>query len=275
MIAIMEDSLTPLVSVRDVSFSYGYDQVLKNISLDIYPKDYLAIIGPNGGGKTTLLKVILGLLKPDSGQVNWSESSGKRQSARHHIGYVPQFATFEREFPLSVREVVLMGRLSSSLWRQKLSTRDEDLASDILHKLGLQSLSNKPIGKLSGGQLQRVMIARALVSRPKILFLDEPIASIDRDSRFKLTSMLMELNREIPIVVITHDITSFASNVEHIACVNQTLYYHGDAELASGCLEEAYGCPVELVAHGVPHRVLQNHTQKQVRTPCTHHESGK
>ena len=275
MIIIMIDDLTPLVSVRDVSFSYGYDQVLKNISLDIYPKDYLAIIGPNGGGKTTLLKIILGLLKPDSGKINWSGFSDKRQSAQHHIGYVPQFAIFEREFPLSVREVVLMGRLSSSLWRQKLSSKDEDLASDVINNLGLHSLSNKPIGKLSGGQLQRVMIARALVSRPKILFLDEPIASIDRDSRFKLTSMLTELNKDIPIVVITHDITSFASDVEHIACVNQTLYYHGDAELASGCLEEAYGCPVELIAHGVPHRVLQDHTQKQASTPCIHHESGK
>jgi zinc transport system ATP-binding protein len=167
-----------------------------------------------------------------------------------------------------------MGRLNGSLWRQKISTEDEDLTSTIIRELGLEFLSNKPIGKLSGGQLQRVMIARALVSSPEVLFLDEPIASIDRDSRFKLTSMLMELNRDIPIVVITHDITSFASNVKHIACVNQTLYYHGDAELASGCLEEAYGCPVELVAHGVPHRVLQDHNQQQA-APCAHHVSEK
>ena len=269
MAIIMTNDQTPLVSVRDVSFTYGYDQVLENISLDIYPKDYLAIIGPNGGGKTTLLKIILGLLKPDSGQVNWFEP------AKHHIGYVPQFATFEREFPLSVRDVVLMGRLNSSLWRQKVSNQDEDLTSDVISDLGLKSLSNKPIGKLSGGQLQRVMIARALVSNPKILFLDEPIASIDRDSRFKLASMLLDLNKNIPIVVITHDITSFASNVEHIACVNQTLFYHGDAELASGSLEEAYGCPVELVAHGVPHRVLQDHNQQPGVVPCTHHETQK
>jgi len=271
----MTNDLTPLVSVRDVSFSYGHDQVLKNISLDIFPKDYLAIIGPNGGGKTTLLKIILGLLKPDSGQIIWSKSSGRSESAKRHIGYVPQFATFEREFPLSVRDVVLMGRLNGSLWRQKVSSRDEDLTLDIISDLGLKSLSNKPIGELSGGQLQRVMIARALVSSPKILFLDEPIASIDRDSRFKLASMLLDLNKDIPIVVITHDITSFASNVEHIACVNQTLYYHGDAELASGCLEEAYGCPVELVAHGVPHRVLKEHNHQPVVTPCMHHETEK
>ena len=270
----MLDTNTPLVSVRDVSFSYGYDQVLKNISLDIYPPDYLALIGTNGGGKTTLLKIILGLLKPDSGHIKWAESSANKP-AQKQIGYVPQFATFEREFPLSVRDVVLMGRLDASLWRQKISSRDQDLSSDVIRNLGLESLSNKPIGELSGGQLQRVMIARALVSSPKILFLDEPIASIDRDSRFKLASMLRELNKDIPIVVITHDITSFASNVEPIACVNQPLYYHGDAELASGCLEEAYGCPVELVAHGVPHRVLQDHNHPQETAPCRHHELDK
>ncbi len=266
----MTDLQTPLISVRDVFFSYAYEPVLKKISLDIYDKDFLAIIGPNGGGKTTLLKIILGLLKPDSGKVIWTENS-----TRNQIGYVPQFVTFEKEFPLSVRDVVLMGRLSGSLWWQKVSVEDQDVTTDVLHSLGLGPFSDKPVGYLSGGQLQRVMIARALVSDPKILFLDEPNASIDRDSRFKLTNMLTELNKSIPIVVITHDITSFASNVEHIACVNQTLYYHGDAELASGCLDEAYGCPVELVAHGVPHRVLQDHAEQSSPSPCSHHGSGK
>ncbi len=255
----MNDMKIPLVSVRDVSFSYGYESVLKDVSLDIYATDYLAIIGPNGGGKTTLLKIILGLLKPDAGQVIWPGLS-----SRHQIGYVPQFATFEREFPLSVREVVLMGRMSGHLWWQKVSDRDQDLTTDILRKLGLDALSDKPVGQLSGGQLQRVMIARALVCNPDILFLDEPISSIDTGSRFELSSMLTELNKNIPIVVITHDITSFASNVLHIACVNRTLFYHGDAELASGCLDEDYGCPVEVVAHGVPLRVLQDHKHPNV-----------
>ncbi|MFW2438985.1 MAG: metal ABC transporter ATP-binding protein [Arenicellales bacterium] len=265
----MIDTKTPLVSVRDVSFSYGYESVLKDVSLDIYATDYLAIIGPNGGGKTTLLKIILGLLKPDAGKIIWSGNSARRQ-----IGYVPQFATFEREFPLSVRDVVLMGRMGGHLWWQKVSERDQDLTTDILQKLGLDALSDKPVGQLSGGQMQRVMIARALVCKPDILFLDEPIASIDAGSRFKLSSMLTELNKNIPIVVITHDITSFASNVLHIACVNHTLYYHGDAELASGSLEEAYGCPVELVAHGVPHRVLQDHADHS-GAGCVHHGSTK
>ena len=266
----MTKTTAPIVSVRDVSFSYGYETVLKNISLDIYPQDYLAIIGPNGGGKTTLVKIMLGLLRPDSGSVTWSEKSGQRQ-----IGYVPQFATFERDFPLTVRDVVLTGRLSGKLWRQRISIEDTDITTEIIHSLGLAALSEKPVGKLSGGELQRVMIARALATNPKILFLDEPNASIDSDSRFKLTAILTELNKKIPIVVITHDITSFASNVAHIACVNRTLFYHGDAELASESLEEAYGCPVELVAHGVPHRVLQEHSHQQHDSSCLHREVDK
>lgn len=250
----MNKSGTPLVSVRDVSYSYGYESVLSGIDLDIYANDYLAIIGPNGGGKTTLLKLILGLLKPASGKVTWSPGASRKQ-----IGYVPQFATFERGFPLRVRDVVMMGRLDGSLLYQKVTTEDQQLTEQIIDHMGLSALSDKPVSELSGGQLQRVMIARALVCDPDILFLDEPIASIDTDSRFRLSASLAELNRKIPIVVITHDITAFASDVEHIACVNRTLFYHGDAELASGCLDEAYGCPVELVAHGVPHRVLKDH----------------
>ncbi len=265
----MPEQKVPLVSVRNVSYSYGYESVLKDVSLDVYSTDYLAIIGPNGGGKTTLLKIILGLLKPDSGEIIWAGGAG-----RHQIGYVPQFAVFEREFPLSVREVVLMGRISSSLGRQKVTDEDRHIADDMLGKLGLETLSEKPIGQLSGGQLQRVLIARALVCEPDILFLDEPISSIDTGTRFRLSNLLTELNRQIPIVVVTHDITSFASNVLHIACVNRTLFYHGDAELASGCLDEAYGCPVELVAHGVPHRVLQDHDHRS-SGGCVHHESVK
>ena len=251
----------PMVSVRNVSFSYGYEKVLSDIDLDIYPDDYLAIIGPNGGGKTTLLKIILGLLKPAHGEVSWQCGDH-----RPRIGYVAQFATFERGFPLRVRDAVLMGRLDGSLWKQKVTQQDREMTQDILEKMGLSGLAHQPVSHLSGGQLQRAMIARALVMNPDILFLDEPIASIDTDSRFRLSSILKELNKKIPVVVVTHDITAFAADVEHIACVNRTLFYHGDGELVDGYLEEAYGCPVELVAHGVPHRVLQDHSQHQ----CLH-----
>lgn len=244
----------PLVSVRDICFSYEAGKVLENVSLEIDQGDYLAIIGPNGGGKTTLLKIILGLLEPDSGSVTWHDRKAKR-----HIGYVPQFAGFERSFPLSVREVVKMGRLRGGKLFQSYNAEDLQLVSDTLDRLGLTHVADKPVGALSGGQLQRVLIARALVTDPAILFLDEPIASIDQDSRYALTEILKELNSRIPIVIVTHDITAFASDVVHIACVNTQLFFHGDGELDSESMEEAYGCPVELVAHGMPHRVLKQH----------------
>lgn len=244
----------PLVSARDICFSYEAGKVLENVSLEIGRGDYLAIIGPNGGGKTTLLKIILGLLEPDSGAVTWHDSQAKQ-----HIGYVPQFAGFERNFPLSVREVVQMGRLRGSRLFQAYSGEDKQQVADTLERLGLSSIADKPVGALSGGQLQRVLIARALVTHPEILFLDEPIASIDQDSRYALTEILKELNARIPIVIVTHDITAFASDVMHIACVNTRLFFHGDSELDNESMEEAYGCPVELVAHGMPHRVLKEH----------------
>ena len=250
----MTDTDQPLVSLRGVVFAYDRSRIIDGVDLDVWPRDYLAIIGPNGGGKTTLLKLILGLLKPDAGSVTWHD-----RHARRHVGYVPQFAAFEREFPLTVRDVVLMGRLRGQRLLQRPGREDADRADATLEQLGLDGIADQPVGALSGGQLQRVLIARALVSDPAILFLDEPIASIDTDSRFALTAMLKELNSRMPIVVVTHDITAFAADVRHIACINRRLYYHGDGELDSACLEETYGCPVELVAHGTPHRVLRQH----------------
>jgi zinc transport system ATP-binding protein len=250
----MIEHTRPLVSLRDIGFTYDSGKVLDGVSLDIYQGDYLAIIGPNGGGKTTLLKVILGLLVPDAGTVTWHD-----RKMRRRIGYVPQFASFEREFPLTVRDVVMMGRLHGHKLLQRFDKNDLLQTESILEKLGLAGIADKHIGSLSGGQVQRVLIARALVTDPAILFLDEPISSIDQDSRFALTGMLKELNARIPIIIVTHDITAFAADVAHIACVNNRLFYHGDGELDSGIMEEAYGCPVELVAHGMPHRVLKEH----------------
>lgn len=250
----MTDHTKPLVSLRDIEFTYDSGKVLDGVSLDIYQDDYLAIIGPNGGGKTTLLKVILGLLEPDAGTVTWHD-----KKMRSHVGYVPQFASFDREFPLTVHDVVMTGCLHGHTMLQRLSQKDVLHTTSILEELGLAAIADKHIGSLSGGQVQRVLIARSLVADPAILFLDEPISSIDQDSRFALTGMLKELNKRIPIIIVTHDITAFAADVAHIACVNNRLFYHGDGELDSGCMEEAYGCPVELVAHGMPHRVLKQH----------------
>lgn len=247
-----EDLGEPLLEVRDVSFGYGAELVLEGVNLAIYPRDYLAILGPNGGGKTTLIKLLLGLLAPRTGKIldRLPDRPGK-------LGYVPQFSTFDRGFPLRVAEVVRMGRISRRGLLGPYTRDDQRAAEAMLERLHLSDLARRPIRELSGGQMQRVLIARALVSEPAILFLDEPTASIDAESRETLRTLLLELNQRIPIVVVTHDPTSIAAAVRHVACVNRGLHYHH--ELTNEALEEAYGCPVELLGHGVPHRVLHSH----------------
>jgi zinc transport system ATP-binding protein len=239
----------PLIEVRDVTFGYGREVVLDHVNLQIQPRDFLAIIGPNGGGKTTLIKVILGLLRPWSGEVIVRTP---------RLGYVPQFSTFDRSFPLRVSDVVLMGKLGRRGLVRRYTKEDRENVERILERLKLQDVALSHVSGVSGGQLQRVLIARALAGDPEALFLDEPTASIDAESREVLREILEELNQRIPVVVITHDVTSLSPMATHIACINRRLFYHG-AELDQQALEEVYGCPVELVAHGVPHRVLHHH----------------
>jgi zinc transport system ATP-binding protein len=253
----------PLVHVRDVTAGYGSEVVLDHVSLAIQPGDFLAVIGPNGGGKTTLLKVILGLLRPWSGEVVFQLPGGSGGSGgrdpRGRLGYVPQFSTFDKDFPLRIADMVLMGRLGRGNLLRAWSRDDRAAAAAVLERLGLAGVAEARVAEVSGGQLQRALIGRALVAEPAILFLDEPTASIDAESRETLRELLAELNRAIPVVVVTHDVTSLAPMVNRIACINRKLFYHGDPELTLEVLEEVYGCPVELVTHGVPHRVLHDH----------------
>jgi zinc transport system ATP-binding protein len=249
-------SEAPVVAVRHLTFGYGREVVLDHVDLDIQPRDFLAIIGPNGGGKTTLLKVILGLLRPWSGTVEFHFPAG---TGRGRLGYVPQFSTFDKDFPLRLCDMVLMGRLGGGNLLRPYSRADRAAAERALERLGLGSLGRAHVSEVSGGQLQRALIARALVSEPAVLFLDEPTASIDAESRETLRTLLEDLNRTIPVVVVTHDVTSIAPMVNRIACINRRLFYHGGPELSQEVMEEVYGCPVELVTHGVPHRVLPHH----------------
>jgi zinc transport system ATP-binding protein len=247
-------ALQPLIELDDVTFGYGRDVVLSQVNLKIYPRDYLAVIGPNGGGKTTLIKIVLGLLHPWSGHVVYHVPR-----ARGKLGYVPQHFTFDKSFPLRVADVVLTGKLGSRGLVRRYTQQDRRDVRAVLERLRLTHLEHVPIAELSGGQLQRVLIARALVSEPAILFLDEPTSSIDAESREILRQLLAELNERIPIVTITHDLTSLLPVVKHIACVNRQLFYHDGAEIPEETLERVYGCPVEVIAHGVPHRVLPEH----------------
>lgn len=250
----MERAHEPLIEARGITFGYGGEAVLQDVDLVIHRDDFFAILGPNGGGKTTLVKVLLGLLEPWSGTVR-RHTSGRGGA----IGYVPQFAEFDRRFPMRVRDLVLLGRLGLRGPFRRYTRADREAAARMLDEFGLGAVADRPIEGLSGGQLQRSLIARALVSEPEVLFLDEPLASIDAESREVLLETLRRLGERIPIVVVTHDLTPFAGTVRQIACVNRRLFFHPSGELTSRMLEEVYGCPVELVAHGVPHRVLAHH----------------
>jgi zinc transport system ATP-binding protein len=244
----------PLVELREVTAGYGREAALERVSLAIHRRDFLAILGPNGGGKTTLLKVILGLHPHWSGEVVHRHS--RRRGA---LGYVPQFAAFDRAFPLRVHEVVRMGRLGVRGPARRYRATDRAAVAAALERLRLDHLAGETIGELSGGQLQRALIARALVGEPEILFLDEPLASVDPEARGRLVAILAELNETLPVVVITHDLTPLAPVVRQIACMNRRLHYHPDGKLTAEALEEVYGCPVELISHGIPHRVLPEH----------------
>lgn len=246
---------TPLVELRGMSFGYGSELILEDIDLTIGPRDFLAIIGPNGGGKSTLLLVLLGLLEPWRGEVVVRVPRGR-------MGYVPQFAGFDPRFPLRVRDVVRMGRLGRRGLLHRYAADDRAAVEAMVERFGLERVADEPVGELSGGQLQRTLIARALVSDPAILLLDEPLASLDAESRRVLLDELRSLNERIPIVTVTHDLTVLGGEIKQIGCLNRRLHYHRGSVLPAGALEEVYGCPVEMIAHGIPHRVLAPHEEQ-------------
>lgn len=247
-----------IVSLQDVSVHLNSIPVLEEINLSIKQNDFLAIIGPNGGGKTTLLKVILGLVKPDRGKI---ELFGKTpEEGRKLIGYLPQHTFFDLNFPINVFDAVLMGRYNRVF--KNYSENDKETAANALETVGMLEFEDRQIGKLSGGQLQRVFVARAIVRVPKLLLLDEPMASIDPEMQKSFYELLLELKKKMAIVIVTHDIGVVSTHVEMIACLNRRLFYHGPVEEGLKKLEEVYKCPVELIAHGVPHRVLGGHRKK-------------
>jgi zinc transport system ATP-binding protein len=258
----MNKDIEHAIQVKDITVYYQQVCALSNVSLSVKDKDFVGIIGPNGGGKSTLLKAILGLVRPYSGKV---EVFGKPPAkALGAMGYVPQFTKFHRDFPINVEETVLMGRLSGKTpMFHKYNNDDIEVAHSLMDKLELYPLKNRQIGQLSGGQLQRALIARALAVEPKILLLDEPTASLDTESKSHIYSILEELNKDMTIIMVTHDMGAISSHVQTLACLNRELYYHGHSELSDDLIHDLYGCPVDLIAHGVPHRILQEHGNKE------------
>ncbi|NLW25612.1 MAG: metal ABC transporter ATP-binding protein [Clostridia bacterium] len=248
------------IELKNISVYYGQVCALAHINLTVKEGDYLGIIGPNGGGKSTLLKVILGLIKPSQGTIR---IFGRPLTPKGRlISYVPQFSKFDLRFPINVRDVVLMGCLGKrNGLLPKYGKEDQELVDCIMKELGIFDLRARQIGQLSGGQLQRVLIARALSAEPKILLLDEPTANLDNKSSNQIYSLLKELNKKMTIVLVTHDLAHISSSVKSLACLNKTLFYHGEPELNEPIINNTFGCPVDLLAHGVPHRVLRHHEE--------------
>jgi zinc transport system ATP-binding protein len=246
------------VDIHDLSVRYDHIFAIKDIGLQIDYGDFTGIIGPNGSGKSTLLKAMLGLVTPCSGEVKVLGTVPEQ--ARRHMAYVPQIARVDRFFPISVREVILMGRMVGKTGLlHHYSREDHEIVQDCMQQLEIADLAGRQIGQLSGGQFRRVLIARALVVKPRLLLLDEPTAGLDAHSSSHIFSLLSDLNREVTIILVTHDTMAISSYLKTIICINQTLFYHGDPDLSPDLIKELYGCPVDLLAHGVPHRVLGNH----------------
>ena len=254
------DGRSEVIAIEHLWTGYDHEPVLEDINLSVKELDFIGLIGPNGSGKTTLFKVLLGLMAPWRGEVRIMGMSA--QKGRRYVGYVPQTVEFDRAFPISVWEVVMLGRLSKRRLLQPYTARDGDCVAEALREVEMFHLRDRAIGELSGGQRRRVYIARALATDPKILLLDEPLAGVDPHAGTHLYDILKQLNERITILMISHDIGAIASCVKTVGCLNRRLYYHGEREIAPEMLKLAYQCPVDLIAHGVPHRVFANHLQE-------------
>jgi len=252
------DTQREVISVQHLWATYDGEPVLEDINLSVRELDFIGLIGPNGGGKTTLLKVLLGLLPPMRGELRIMGQSAKE--GRRTIGYVPQTVEFDRDFPISVWDVARMGRLGKRHLLQRYTPEDDEIVAEALRSMEMLDLRDRPIGELSGGQRQRVYIARALATEPRILLLDEPMASVDPHVSANIYELLSKLNEHITILLVSHDMSAISSHVKTVGCLNRRLFYHGGKQITPDMLEAAYRCPIDLIAHGVPHRVFPEHT---------------
>ncbi|MCC8197810.1 MAG: metal ABC transporter ATP-binding protein [Tannerellaceae bacterium] len=250
--------MNKIIEIRNVSAGYGKKVVLRDINLDVFQDDFLGIIGPNGGGKTTLLKLILNLLSPMEGEIRFYVKGQKVPKVR--IGYLPQMNQIDKKFPVSVKEVVASGLSFEKPRFRSFTPEQEERIEEVLLQMGLEDLSGRAIGELSGGQLQRVLLGRSIVSNPQVLILDEPNSYVDKRFESRFYQLLEEINQRSAIILVSHDMGTVLTLVKNIACVNETLHYHAGSNISEEWLGETYACPIELVGHGhLPHRVLKKH----------------
>jgi zinc transport system ATP-binding protein len=246
-----------LFEMHSLSASYGAITVLKDVNFIVDESDFIGVIGPNGGGKTTLLKIILGLLKPSDGSIVFNENilNGNR------IGYLPQMSTGDINYPVTVTDIVLSGLMIQKGFISRMTASDKIKAARVIDELGLTALAGATINELSGGQMQRVFLGRAIIGEPKLLLLDEPGNFVDTTFENDFYEKLRELNKRMAILMVSHDVGTISSHIKSFACVNRTLHYHPSHEITNDDLL-AYGCPIQLITHGeVPHTVLKYHNK--------------
>lgn len=239
----------PAIEFQNVGFSYGPAPVLEEATLRIDEGELACIVGPNGGGKTSLLKLIVGLLKPTSGRV--SVFGQPPEQSRRRIGYMPQYARFDPHFPATVMDIVLMGRLGRS-WGGPYSRRDRVAARRALAEMLLTDLAGRPFADLSGGQRQRALIARALAGEPDLLLLDEPTANVDAAVELKLIEFIRRLGRRLTILMVTHDLGFVSEIVQSVICVNRRVVTHPTSALTGQAIHDLYGAQVRMVHHDHP-----------------------
>jgi len=237
----------PIIEFKNVSFAYGDHPVLENVSFSVMEDEFFALIGPNAGGKSTLLKLMLGLLEPDRGEIRVFDRAPAAVTRR--IGYVPQRAAFHPRFPISVCEVVMLGRLGNAPAIGGFNATDRAVAAAALEAVEIADIADQTIGTLSGGQLQRVLIARALAASPELLILDEPTANIDVRAEEDLFALLKRYREHMTIIVVSHDVAFISGYVDRVGCLNRTLVCHETSTISGKTIEELYGAPVRRIHH--------------------------
>ena len=244
-----------LLEMQSLSASYGNNTVLEDINFAVHDNDYIGVIGPNGGGKTTLLKIILGLLKPVAGKLIFNTALINRNA----IGYLPQISTGDLSYPVNVFDVVLSGLMICKRAFSSMSAADKIKAESVIESLGLKEFAKTSLDELSGGELQRVFLGRAIIGDPKLLLLDEPGNFIDSSFENDFYERLKELNNRMAILMVSHDVGTISSHIKSFACVNRKLHYHHSHEITYEDMM-AYGCPIQIISHGdIPHTVLKSH----------------
>lgn len=238
--------MNSVITFKDISFKYDTEFVLKNISFKIHKNDFIGLIGPNGGGKTTILKLMLGLLKPFGGSIEIFNQTP--QKARAKIGYLPQYSRLDDTFPITVEEVVAMGLFKNFSLFPFIKNKSEIKAA--LKQVSMDQLAKKQYGSLSGGQKQRCLIARALVSKPEILLLDEPTSSVDSRVEQDIYELLKELNKKMTIILVSHDLGFVSKYIKRIFCINKNIACHKTNEVSiDEIINEAYEGKVSMISH--------------------------